>query len=204
MLRRSTIVALLVLLVLVGLAYYLQGPGKKAAVEATPTQSSQFLFSFNSEITRLSISKPGANSVEMSKDPQGDWKLINPSTEATDSSQIQSAVTQLMSLRSSANLDMAPSLDSAGLSVPSYTVIITLADGSQEVINVGKETPTKGNYYIQIGNKGIFIVNKYSLDPLLKFVDSPPIIPSPTPTETTPPSADGTETPETDSATPVP
>lgn len=204
MIRRSTILVLVLFLALVGFAYYLQGPGKKASVEPTPTESSQLLFSLQAPSVELRLEKSGAETVEMNRDQQGTWKLTSPKADATDTARIETAVGQLLALQSSINLDLSPSQDAAGLSIPAYRISIKLEDGTQEIMNVGKETPTKGNYYVQVGNKGIFIVNKYTLDSFLKLVDEPPILVTPTPTI-------GASTPETgtapvgnDSATPSP
>jgi hypothetical protein len=204
MIRRSTIIVLVIFLGLVGLAYYLQGPGKKVFSEPTPTESSQLLFSFKSPIVGLRISKPGVGIVEMNKDSQGIWNLTTPPADATDTSQIDTAISQLLSLQVTTNLNLALNLDEVGLSVPSYRVTITLQDGTEEVMNVGKETPTKGNYYVQIGNRGIFIVSKYSLDSFLKLVDTPPILASPTPTEGTSTPVEGAQPANTGTMTPVP
>ncbi len=104
--------------------------------------------------------------------------MISPKAE-TNIGEVESAISQLLSLRVVSELKDGPGLDETGLAEPAYRLLLSLANGQQEQMNVGRLTPTKSGYYVQVGNRGIFIVSQYSLDPFLKLVENPPIQPTP-------------------------
>jgi hypothetical protein len=134
--------------------------------------------------------------VELGRDAQGVWALLYPKAEATDVGAVESAVSQLLSLSVLSDLDEAPSLEAAGLEKPAYRLLIKLDDGSQELMSVGKLTPTGSGYYVLAGNRGLFLVSKYSLEPFLNLVENPPIQPTPTPAEAATPEAPSAAYPE--------
>lgn len=195
MIRRSTLAVVLVLAVLIGVVYFLQRSEPGEELEATPTAGRTSLYEFDSQIMGLRVEHVGSQIVEIERNAEGIWSLKYPPAEATDIGIVESAVSQLLSTQILEALSEGPSLEEAGLAEPTYRVLIWLEDGRQERMSVGKETPTGSGYYILAGNRGMFIVNKFSLDPLLKLADNPPIAPTPTPLLEGEPSETGTPTP---------
>jgi hypothetical protein len=115
------------------------------------------------------------------------WKLIQPATESTDSAAVESAVTSLLSARIVAKPSGATDLVILGLNPPVYRVLVSLENGQQVTINVGKAAGTGTGYYVLTNARQVYIVNKFGLDSLIHMVDYPPILPTPTPApETTP------------------
>ena len=182
MIRRSTLITIVVLAALVAVAIYLQRTKSSTEqAEATPTEASPLLFSFNSEISGIRVEKVGEAVLELKKDDTAGWSIIYPDEGAADSSAVESALSQLLSTREVSSLQEGPSLEEAGLNPPAYRLLIVFKDGTEERISVGDETPTASGYYVQVGNRGLFIANKFSLDPLLGFATKPPFMPTPTP-----------------------
>ncbi len=182
MIRRSTLITVVVLAALLAVAYYLQQTKSSTEeAEATPTEASPMLFSFNSEISGLRLEKVGEAVLELHKDETAGWSIMYPDEGAADTGAIESALSQLLSTREVSSLQGGPSLDEAGLNPPVYRLLVVFKDDTEERISVGDETPTASGYYVQVGNRGLFIANKYSLDPLLGFATKPPFMPTPTP-----------------------
>jgi len=181
MIRRSTIIVILILAALVALAFYLQRAKPEEQAQSTPTAVQKFLFAFDSPVQGMRLEHSGSGVVEIERDPDGKWVMTSPPTEATDIGAVEAAVSQLLSIPIVSDLPQAPDLESAGLADPTYRVLIRLEDGSQELISVGKETPTGSGYYVLVSNRGMFVVSKYSLDPFLRLVDNPPFAPTATP-----------------------
>lgn len=181
MIRRSTLVVVLILAGLVALAFYLQRTNSEEEALATPTAGSEFLFSFASQIEGMRLEHSGSGIVEIERDPEGRWVMTTPPAADTDVAAVEAAISQLQSLPVVSSLEQGPGLDAAGLSTPTYRVVIRLSDGSQELMSVGKETPTGGGYYVLVSNRGMYIVNKFSLDPFLRLVDNPPFAATATP-----------------------
>lgn len=174
MIRRSTLIVVLILAVLVALAFYLQREKQEEAAQITPTVVNEPLFTFTSQVEGMRVEHTGGGIVEIVRDPEGKWVMKIPPAKETDSGAVDSAISQLLSTRILSSLPEGPDLESAGLTAPTYRALLWLDDGSQELLSVGKETPTGSGYYVLVSNRGMFVVNKYSLDPLLKLADTPP------------------------------
>ena len=180
MIRRSTLIVLLLFVALLAVVFYLQRSDTMQEAEATPSEENPLLFSLDSEITSLRLEHVGSGVVEIEKDQDGIWQLVWPQAEATDIAAVEAGISQLLSLRIVSALGQELGLAEAGLSPPVYRVLIRLADGSQELMAVGKETPTGSGYYVQVTNRGMFVISKFSLDPFLRLVDQPPFQPTAT------------------------
>jgi len=181
MIRRSTLIIVVIFAALVVVAVFWQRSQDEKEASATPTETTQYLFQFDSKIDRLRLERSAGGLVELGRDEQGIWTLLYPAGQETDIGAAESAVTQLLALPVVSTLPEGPSLQDAGLSSPTYRLVIDLDDGSQVVMNVGKATPTGTGYYVLVSGQGLAIVSKYSLDPFLNLVESPPIKPTPTP-----------------------
>ena len=194
MIRRSTLFILVIFAALVAVAVFWQRSQEEKEASATPTETTQFLLRFDANIDRLRLERAAGGLVELGRDEGGIWKLLFPAGQETDVGAAESAVTQLLALPVISTLAEGPTLQDAGLATPTYRLSIDLDDGSQVVMNVGKATPTGSGYYVLVSGQGLSIVSKYSLDPFLKLVESPPIKPTPTPGAEYPSPEAGTET----------
>jgi hypothetical protein len=177
MIRRSTLVLVVIFAALVaGAIYWQRSQDKKSpASEATATPGSQLLFHLKGNISGLRLERTNGGSLELGRDDQGAWKLIYPKADATDVAAVEAAVSQLISAPVISTLEVGPSMQDAGLAAPAYRLLINLDDGSQVVVNVGNVTPTGTGYYVLVSQQGMSIASKFSLDPVLNLVENPPI-----------------------------
>jgi hypothetical protein len=195
MIRRSTWVVLVIFAALVAVLVFWQRSKENSPEEPTPTPEQPSLLDLNTDITYLRLEKVGGAMVEMELGEDGLWKLTWPLAEKTDVGAVQSAVTQLLSLRILTTLDTIPGLDTIGLASPTYRILIGLDDGSQVIINVGDSTPTGSGYYVLVSGRPLYVINKSGLDSVLKLIDTPPIEPTPTTNPETTPTIEGESTP---------
>jgi hypothetical protein len=196
MIRRSTIVYLLLLLGLVGVYYYLSTREPSAEAEATlePTVEVAYLFSAE-EGTPSSFrleAKSGA-AVELERGGDNAWKLIQPVEAAADPAAAEAAASQLTTLRI---LDTVPDLDpaSVGLEPPEYVLTLKFTSGTEQTIDLGVLTVSESGYYARDPDGKIVIVSRDAIDALLSLLENLPYLETPTPS---PVSA-------TESATPLP
>lgn len=183
MIRRSTLVLLVIFVALVaGTIFWQRSQVNKAAAETTATPGSQLLFHFKGNIAGLRLERTSGGLLELGRDAQGAWQLVYPKADGTDVAAVEGAVSQLISTPVLSTLEEGPSMEAAGLATPVYRLLINLDDGSQTVMNIGNVTPTGTGYYVLVSQQGISIVSKVSLEPILKLLDNPPIMPTSTPT----------------------
>ena len=183
MIRRSTLVLLVLFVILAaGAIFWQRSQNKKAPADATATPGSQLLFDFKGNINGLRLERTSGGLLELSRDEQGTWQLVYPKADETDVAAVEAAVSQLISVPVISTLEEGPSMEAAGLATPAYRLLINLDDGSQVVVNIGNVTPTGAGYYVLVSQQGMSIVSKYSLEPFLKLLDNPPVKPTATPT----------------------
>jgi hypothetical protein len=181
MIRRNTWVALVVFALLIAVLVFWQRAQENKPPEPSPTTSETNLLDLDADIVGMRLEKVGERVVELQRGDQDTWELTWPAGEATDVGTVESAVTQLLSLRTLSTMQQVPDLKAIGLDPPVYRVLLTLSDGREITINVGDATPTGSGYYVLVSGRPLYVVNRYGMETFLGLVDSPPIQPTPTP-----------------------
>lgn len=196
MIRRSTIVYIVILLALAGVYYYLNNREQpEADILVTPevTEEITYLFSADEGVpTDIRIQAKSGETVELARDAENAWALILPFEAKADQGSAEAAASQITTMRV---LDTAPEVDLEvmGLEKPEYLLIVKFNESVERTINIGVVTPSESGYYVQDAAGGdVLIVSKSSVDALLTLLNTPPYLetptPSPTPTETPLPS----------------
>ncbi len=213
MIRRSTVVYLVLLLALIGTYIYFKNREQPATdVSATPeatAEETKYLFTAEDGLpTSIQIVAKDGSVVEVARDADNAWGLNLPIEAKADQASAEAAASQVSTMRilDSIAKDIDP--DVLGVKVPEYILNIKFSSGVERTVKVGVVTPTESGYYVQDASSGdVVIVSKSSLDALLGLLTAPPYLetptPSPIPTETVLP-ASATPTPGNETATPQP
>ncbi|MBV6452562.1 MAG: hypothetical protein MHPDNHAH_03320 [Anaerolineales bacterium] len=193
--RRSTLAYLLALLIAVG-AYYFVNNRKETtenAATAEPTEAIVYLFDAEDGVpSSIRIEAKTGETVEVAKNADNAWALIQPLKASADQSAPEAAVSQLTTLQIE---DTIPNLDLeiVGLNDPEYAVIVRYSDKVERKVAIGVITPTENGYYALSPSGDVVVVDKASIDSLLNLLRNPPYLetptPSPVPTETPLPSS---------------
>lgn len=191
--RRSTIIYLLLFLIAVGAYYIIKN--REVPAESLPTLEPTKVVSylFNAEDgtpSGIRIESKAGEVVEVSKNADNAWELIQPLEASADASAVEAAASQLTTLRIE---DTIPDLDLdvVGLKDPEYTITVTYGN-VKRIAEIGVLTPTENGYYALSPDGKVVVVSNFSVDSLLRLLTNPPYsetpTPSPTPTETPLPS----------------
>lgn len=211
MIRRSTVVYIIVLIALVGAYFYLKNRSQaKTDVLATAEPSAEVSYLFTEENgtpTSIRIEAKTGEIVELARDAENAWVLTLPLEAKAEQGSSEAAASQVSTMRV---LDTIPEIDLevVGLKDPVYTITIEFSSGKERMINIGVVTPSENGYYVQdASNKEVVIVSKSAVDTLLGLLTAPPYLETPTPspipaTETSPPSTPEGGTPASATATP--
>jgi hypothetical protein len=186
MVRRSTLILLVVFVILVGFAWILQHnqTNKQEAVATmTPTTTTAYLYNLNGrQVDDINIAASSGNQVDFFLDStSGNWSIRDLPIEQADSLQIESKTAQLMALQAVETLVEPPPLDSIGLETPAYIITMTTADGGQLITNIGSVTAIGSGYYVKVGQDKVVIVDKVVMDDILSLLTNPPLLPTATP-----------------------
>lgn len=217
MIRRSTIVYIVLLLVLVGAYYFLKNrpettSGAEATTTAVPT-SVEISYLFPAEDgtpSSIRMEAKAGETVEVARDAENAWVLIEPAKTKADQASAEAAASQITTIQvlDSVPEDVAPA--DVGLEVPEYVLTIKFTSGTERTIAVGVITPSESGYYARDTAGKIVIVSKDAIDSLLGLLQNPPYAetptPNPTPTETAavPPASQTPEANALPSATATP
>ncbi|MCS6909720.1 MAG: DUF4340 domain-containing protein [Anaerolineales bacterium] len=134
----------------------------------------------------------GRDSVEAS------WSVSEPETQPADQLTAANNVATLVNLQYRNLITATTDLSVFGVLSPTHRLEIGLVDGRTLKLVVGDKTVTGMDYYVQReGEATVLVVNSFSLDPILGWVENPPYLPptsTPEPAEMPTPGADSTPT----------
>lgn len=206
--RRSTVIYLLLFLVLAGAYYYLNNREQPADISLTVEPGEEVTYLFTAEDglpTSIRIESKAGEIVEVARDADNAWAMIQPIEAKADQASAEAAASQVTTMQI---LDTIPDvdLDIVGLTDPEYTLTIRFTSDVERKVEIGVITPTESGYYVRHVNGDIVIISRSSVDALLGLLTNPPYLetptPSPIPTETPIPTTPEAATPS--NATPTP
>jgi len=191
MIRRSTVVYIIILLALAGAYYYLNNreqPNADILVTPEPADAATYLFTADDGVpTSIRIESKSGEIVELARDADNAWALILPIEAKAEQGASEAVASQVTTMRV---LDTVPQVDLGivGLEAPEYLLTVKFNDGMERTINIGVVTPTESGYYVQdVSGGDVLIVSRSAVDPLLGLLTAPPYLetltPSPTATE---------------------
>jgi len=203
MIRRPTVVYIILLLALAGVYYYLNNRVETAEVESTVEPAPEVTYLFTAEEgtpSSIRIESKDGQTVEIARDEENAWIVIQPVEAAADPGMAEAAATQATTMRIVDSVaDIDPEI--IGLDIPEYVLTIKFTGGVERTVDVGVLTPTESGYYVRAEDDEIVIVSRSALDALLSLLDNPPYLATPTPLPVTEPPEAGAPT---ETATPPP
>lgn len=190
--RRSTVIYLLLFLLLAGTYYYLNNREQPADIALTVEPSAEVKYLFTAEDgtpTSIRIESKAGDIVEVARDADNAWAVIQPIEAKADQASAEAAASQVSTMQI---LDTIPDVDPeiVGLTDPEYTLTIKFSSGVERNVEIGVITPTESGYYVRDTNGDTVIISRSSVDALLGLLTNPPYLETPTPSPIPP-----TETP---------
>jgi hypothetical protein len=203
MIRRSTVVYIVLLLALTGAYYYLNYRNKTANIEVTAEATSpatqEYLFTAEDGTpSSIRIESQAGQTVEVARGADNAWAVTQPIEAKADQASAEAAASQITTI---SILDTVPNVDPkiVGLETPEDVLTVKFTNGVERTVDIGVITPSESGYYIRNAEGKVSIVSRSAIDALLGLLDNPPYLETLTPS---PVPAAGTEPNET--ATPSP
>lgn len=202
--RRSTVIFLLLFLIAIGAYYFINNREAPADIAVTFEPEDVVTYLFNAEDgipTGIRIEAKTGEVVEVAKNANGAWELIQPLEASADAAAAEATASQITTLRIE---DTIPDLDLdiVGLKDPTYTLTVTFGDVERKA-EIGVITPTESEYYVLSPKGDVVTVDKFSIDGLLGLLTNPPYLETPTPSPTATETPLPTPTPEAGTPTPA-
>ena len=203
--RAGTWIAVLLLIALIGLTFYLKSAKDKSIIAgATPISTPVALFSAtDGNLSSIEIKPAKSEVVKVARNAQNAWAVEMPIAAEANQGLAEAAATQVSALQVLSQIDNADP-EVFGLKNPAFVIDLAFQSGSKHTLEVGDATPTNTGFYVRLDNGKIMIASLDGISALLQLAFSPPYLNTPTPTALSPtptvvPAATETETP-----TPVP
>jgi hypothetical protein len=187
---RNTWILLGILVVLVGVAFfipYYQGKQPKPTPTASAAVAQPVVA--GGQVAQFTLQAKDGNKVVVKSVANNGWTVVDPANLTYDPTAVQTAAQFFKTAMVQTALPTQPPADAMGISSPTVSVILLMADGSQKTMKVGSPTPTGDGYYVQVDAAPAFTVSATDLSSLLALLTAgkPPVTPSvPSPQNGTP------------------
>ena len=169
---RGLIITLFVLAGLTGALYWSDRHPKSAeTAEASVPASPKILSLQEDDISKIELTKSGAAAIVLTKS-NGNWRIDQPQSLATDQSSVSSMLTTLSSLHSERLVeDKASNLNQYGLGEGAFEARITEKNNKTQNLVLGDATPTGNAVYARLeGDPRVFTVATYEKNNIEKEV----------------------------------
>ena len=190
MIRRSTVVYIVLLLALAGAYYYLNNRNKTADIEVTAEATSEvaqaYLFTAEDGTpSSIRIESKTGDTVEVARGADNAWAVIQPMEAKADQAAVEAAATQITTI---SILDTVPDIDPkiVGLETPEGVLTVKFTNGGERTVDIGVITPTESGYYVRNTEGKVVIVSKSAIDSLLGMLIAPPYLETLTPSPVLP------------------
>lgn len=181
MISRNTLILLGVLVVLVGVVFFIPWyQGRNPNPSPTPSTPLPKQVFPTGQISQLTMNSKDGKTVILKASGNNQYTVTQPSNLVYDSSTVQTAVSFFQTAVVQTELPTQPPADVMGISAPADTITAKMADGSQHVLKIGSATPTGEGYYVQVDSNPAFTVAKSDVDNLLALFTAgkPPATPT--------------------------
>ena len=179
---RTTLVFVFILVALAAYVYFFEvGKEPTSDIAGTPTPKTLVLDVPDNAVVGFEI-RSEESITRLIRDGEGaPWMLEAPVVDEADDWRVDGALQRLVDATAMRVItDTAESLESFGLAEPPMVVTLVLDDGREQRLNVGNQTPQSSSYYVQKPGDGtIYLVQTSIIAELERFVDTPPLKPTP-------------------------
>ncbi len=179
--KRSTLIAVILLLLLGGLAYFInQQPSPSEEETSTPAAPTSFMLINLAETEVQGIHfETSENKAVIGRDADGLWRLDIPKNESIDLAGLEVQVTNLLNLKVTQTIEADLKDQDVGLDHPTLNVSITMNGGSSHQVQIGSMNPFGNSYYARKDGGAIVLVNSITVENILGFVNSINATPTP-------------------------
>lgn len=201
---RITLGVVVLFLLALGYVYFVEAPKTPDQLSAqTPRPAPQVFQLASGQVQTLELRNlRTGQEFRMSRSGENRWQIEKPESRAADLFRVEPIITGFAQMQASRVFTDVTDLNQYGVLTGTLDARMIMRDSTPWGITVGNKTTDGSGYYaIYTGtNTPLFIINTSLIEEWLKWFDTPPFEPTPTPTFTATPPVSATPIP---SATPT-
>jgi Domain of unknown function (DUF4340) len=181
--RASTWIAVVLLIALVGLTFYLKNEKEKSVIEdVTPVSEPAALFNpQDGSVSSIEIKPADGEAVKVARNAENAWVVEMPIEAEADQGLAEAAAAQVSALRVLSQIENDADPEIFGLKNPAFIVMLEFQNGKKHTLEVGDPTPTNSGYYVRLDNGRIVVTDLSGISSLLQLGYFPPYLNTPTP-----------------------
>lgn len=187
MVKKNTLILLIVAVVLVGAYFLLKSQDKlnfrSSSAEPTATPLPKFISLDSASIMSIKLSRPETDDLLIIKDSSGNWQINVPDAIVT-AGNVEEIVSEFNAIQTEQLLSLDLDLTSIGLDNPQFTFTFNLNDGTQKVVKIGNANPLNTDYYAQLDAGAPVLISQGSINNIISVFESAATPPTPTPAPT--------------------
>ena len=187
MVKKSTLILLIIAVVLIVAYVWLQNQGgldfSSHSNEPSATSLPRFIQLESSNLVSLKLTRPEQEDLIISKSADGEWQINVPGASVTEGN-IAQIVAEFNAIQVKQQLNLDLDLKTLGLDNPQYSFTLTQSDGTQHIIKIGSANPLNTDYYAQLDAGAPVLVSQGSIDNIVSTLESAATTPTPTPAPT--------------------
>jgi len=187
MVKKSTLILLIIAVVLIVAYVWLQNQGgldfSSHSNEPTATSLPRFIQLESSNLVSLKLTRPEQEDLIISKSADGVWQINVPGASVTEGN-ITQIVAEFNAIQVKQQLNLDLDLTTLGLDNPQYSFTLTQSDGTQHIIKIGNANPLNTDYYAQLDAGAPVLVSQGSIDNIVSILESAATPPTSTPAPT--------------------
>lgn len=182
---RNTLILIAILALLGGYVYFFE-----LRQESKPSDDGGFVTVLNldaAQIAGISVHRTqnGVTTTARVRRAAGQpWQVEEPAQELADDVRVNNLAGLLAKLQATRKIEESASdLSLYGLKEPAFEIVVTLQDGSEQILAIGEMNPTKSGYYGQRkGDPAVYLLPISPASDLEDWLLAPPMAPTPQPT----------------------
>ena len=181
--RASTWIAVVLLIALVGLTFYLKNEKERSVIEdVTPVSEPAALFNpQDGSVSSIEIKPADGEAVKVARNAENAWVVEMPIEAEADQGLAEAAAAQVSALRVLSQIENDADPEIFGLKNPAFIVMLEFQNGKKHTLEVGDPTPTNSGYYVRLDNGRIVVTDLSGISSLLQLGYFPPYLNTPTP-----------------------
>ena len=187
MVKKSTLILLIIAIILVGAYVWLQNQGSldfsSQSDEPTATPLPRFIQLEASNLASLKLTRPEKEDLMISKSADGRWQINVPGASITEGN-IAQIMTEFNAIQVKQQFNLDLDLTTLGLDNPQYIFTLTQGDGTQHIIKIGNANPLNTDYYAQLDAGAPVLVSQGSIDSIVSILEIAATPPTSTPAPT--------------------
>jgi hypothetical protein len=172
MIRKQTIILLVVFAALVGLVFILRKYPLPTSADLTPSPTAQpaVLDGWKSDDIQQIQFQDSQGSYRVIKNVVSGWLKDTDARPTVEPGAMEQAAAAIIDLRALATLSGGSDVSVYGLSTPDFVITLTDKQNRTAVVRIGKVTATGSGYYVQNGETSpVIVVAKGSVESLLEI-----------------------------------